>query len=89
MVPQGFLGIPQEGKGIPFMGVSEKREGGKGTQSLVRHCLITFRIFVRCQRLITRNVANCFFLNRGASHCYEACCIDDMSRGSFSGYESI
>jgi hypothetical protein len=35
MVPQGFLGIPQEGKGIPFLGVSEKREGGKGTQSLV------------------------------------------------------
>jgi hypothetical protein len=34
MVPQGFLGIPQEGKGIPFLGVSEKREGGKGTQSL-------------------------------------------------------
>ena len=34
MVPQGFLGIPQEGKGIPFLGVSEKRKGGKGTQSL-------------------------------------------------------
>jgi hypothetical protein len=32
MVPQGFLGIPQEGKGIPFLGVSEKREGGKGTR---------------------------------------------------------
>ncbi len=35
MVSQGLLGIPQEGKGIPFWGVSEKREGGKGTQSLV------------------------------------------------------
>ena len=35
MVPQGFLGIPQEGKGIPILWVSEKREGGKGTQSLV------------------------------------------------------
>jgi hypothetical protein len=52
------------------------------------HCLITFRIFVRCQRLIARNVANGFFLNRGVSHCYEACCIDDMSRGSLSGYEN-
>ena len=42
MVPQGFLGIPQEGKGIPFLGVSEKREGGKGTQSLGRERTLTF-----------------------------------------------
>jgi hypothetical protein len=34
----------------------------------LRHCLITFRIFVRCQRLIARNVANGFLLNCGASH---------------------
>jgi hypothetical protein len=34
----------------------------------LRHCLITFRIFVRCQRLIARNEANGFLLNRGASH---------------------
>ena len=34
----------------------------------LRACLITFPIFVRCQRLIARNVANGFLLNRGASH---------------------
>jgi hypothetical protein len=51
----------------------------------LRNCLITFRIFVRCQHLIARNVANGFLLNRGISHCYEACCIDDVSRGSLSG----
>jgi hypothetical protein len=55
----------------------------------LRHCLITFPFFVRCQRLIARNVANGFLLNRGVSHCYETCCIDDVSRGSLSGYKSI
>ena len=55
----------------------------------LRHCLMYFRIFVLCQRLIARNVANGFLLNSGASHCYEACCIDDVSRGSLSGYENI
>jgi hypothetical protein len=52
------------------------------------HCLITFRIFVRCQRLIARNVANGFLLNRGILHCYKACRIDDMSRGSLLGYKN-
>ena len=53
------------------------------------HCIIFFRIFVCSQHLIARNVANGFFLNRGVSHCYEACCIDDVSRGSLSGYENV
>jgi hypothetical protein len=55
------------------------------------HCmlqsLITFRIFVRCQRLINRNVRQLFSSNRGVSHLYEACRIDDVSRGSLLGYE--
>ncbi len=55
---------------------------------IVVNLLITFRIFVRCQRLIARNVANGFLLNRGVSHHYEACRIDDVSRGSLSGYEN-
>ena len=55
----------------------------------LRHCLITFWIFVRCQRLIARNVANGFLLNRGVSHCYEACCINEVSRGSLSSYKNI
>ena len=41
--------------------------------------LISFPIFVRSQRLIARNV----------SHFYEACCIDEVSRGSVSGPETL
>ena len=54
----------------------------------LRHFLITFQIFIRCQRLIARNVANGFLLNRGVSHCYEACRINDVSRGFLLGYKN-
>ena len=56
--------------------------------NVFRHCLITFRFFVRSQRLIARNVANGFLLNRGVSHCYEACHINEVSRGSLSSYKN-
>ena len=51
----------------------------------LRASLITFRIFVRCQRLIARNVAELFSSNRGVSHFYAACRINELSRGSVSG----
>ena len=34
-----------------------------------------------CRRLIARNVHKLFSSNRGVSHFYAACCIDELSRG--------
>ena len=53
----------------------------------LRTSLITFRIFVRCQRLIARNVADGFLLFLLLTRFNEARRIDDVSRGSLSGYE--
>jgi len=50
----------------------------------LRASLISFQIFVRCQRLIARNDREFFSSNRGISHLYEACRINDVSRGSLS-----
>ena len=55
----------------------------------LRNHLITFLLFVRWQRLITRNDRELFSSNRGASHLNEACRIDDLSRGSVLGYEIL
>ena len=54
----------------------------------LRASLITFRNFVRWQRMIARNVCQLFSSNRGILHLNEACSIDDVSRGSLSGYEN-
>jgi len=51
----------------------------------LRASLITFRIFVRWQRLIARNVRQLFSSNCGVSDLNKACSIDDASRGSLSG----
>ncbi len=51
----------------------------------LRASLITFRMFVRWQRLTARNVAELFSYNCGVSHSYAACCIDELSRGSIRG----
>jgi hypothetical protein len=53
----------------------------------LRTSLITFPIFVRCQRLIARNVADDFLLFSFADTFNEACRVDDVSRGSLSVYE--
>ena len=55
----------------------------------LRASLITFPIFVRCQRLIARNDRELFSSNRGISHLNEACRIDELSRGSILGYEIL
>jgi hypothetical protein len=55
----------------------------------LRKCLITFPIFVPSQRLIARNVHELFSFNLGISHLNNACCIDDVSRGSLSCYEIL
>ena len=49
---------------------------------------INFPNFVRCQRLMARNVAELSSSNRGDSHLNEACRIDEMSRGSVLGLNS-
>jgi hypothetical protein len=51
----------------------------------LRDRLITFPIFNRSQRLIARNVCELSSSNCGYSHFYEACCINEVSRGSVSG----
>ena len=45
-------------------------------------CLVSSPIFVRCQRLMPRKIAELFSSNRAMSQSYEACGIDDVSRGS-------
>jgi hypothetical protein len=55
----------------------------------LRKCLITFLLFVLSQRLIARNDRELFSFNRGVSHLNEACCIDDVSRGSLSCYKIL
>ncbi len=48
--------------------------------------LITCQIFVCWQRLIAGNVAELFSSNRGVSHFYTSCCINERSReGPFWG----
>jgi hypothetical protein len=46
-------------------------------------------MFVRLQRLIARNVRELFSSNRGISHFYEACRINEVSRGSVLGPEIL
>jgi len=48
-----------------------------------------FPIFVRLQRLIARNDYELFSSNHVVSHFYEACRIDELSRGSVLGYEIL
>ncbi len=54
----------------------------------LRTSLITFRIFVRCQCLIARKLAELFSFLAVIRDLNEACHIDDVSRGSLSGYEN-
>ena len=44
--------------------------------------LVTQPIFVYCQRLMARKIAELFGLNRGIGPFYAACCLDELSRGS-------
>ena len=41
-------------------------------------------IFVHCQGLMARKIAELFGLNRGIQPFYAACCFDVLSRGSVS-----
>ena len=45
-------------------------------------CLVSSPIFVSCQRLMPRKIAELFNSNRAMSQFYEAGGIDDVSRGS-------
>ena len=49
--------------------------------------LITFLVFVCCQCLIAKNVCKLFSSYQGIPHFYAACCIDELSRGSNSGWK--
>ena len=51
----------------------------------LRDRLISFPFYVRSQCLIARNVRKLFSSNRSISHFYEACRINEVSRGSVSG----
>jgi len=62
-----------------------ERVSAVGSNYKLRAKLIAFRMFVRLQRLIARNVRELFSSNRGISHVYEAHCIDEVSRASVSG----
>ena len=55
----------------------------------LRASLKTFPNFVRCQRLIARNVAELSSSNRGVSHLHKTCCIDELSKGFVLGYEIL
>ena len=43
--------------------------------------VISPQIFVHCQRLMARKIAELFGLNRGIQPFYTACCFDELSRG--------
>ena len=45
-------------------------------------CLVSLPIFVCCQCLIARKIAELFSSNCAMSQLYKACSIDDVSRGS-------
>ncbi len=51
--------------------------------------LISPRSFDLCQCLIARCVHEHFLFNRGVSHFYTACCMDEQSRISISGYKIL
>ncbi len=46
--------------------------------------VVSPRIFVRCQCLMARKIAELFGLNRGVQPFYAACCFDELSRGFIS-----
>jgi hypothetical protein len=48
----------------------------------LRARVVSPRIFVRCQRLMARKIAELFGLNRGVQPFYATCCFDELSRGS-------
>ncbi len=50
----------------------------------LRARVISPRFYVRCQRLMTRKIAELFSLNRGVRLFYAACRFDELSRGSVS-----
>ena len=50
----------------------------------LRARVVSPQIFVRCQRLMARKIAELFGLNRGVRPFYTACCFDELSRGSVS-----
>ena len=50
---------------------------------------ITVQIVVRSKHLIAVNVCKLFSSNRGVSHFYGACRIDELSRGSVLGYKFL
>jgi hypothetical protein len=61
-----------------------QNKSGRISATIVEFLLITFPIFVPSQCLKARNVCELFSFNCGVSHLNEACCIDDVSRGSLS-----
>ena len=48
----------------------------------IKKGLVTSPIFVRCQHLMARKIAELFGLNCGVRLFYAACCFDELSRGS-------
>ncbi len=59
------------------------------TYSQASWLLNNFLLFVRWQHLIARNHRELFSSNHVISHLYEACRIDDLSRGSVLEYEIL
>ncbi len=51
--------------------------------------LLLSYIFVRWQHFMAGNVAELFSSNRGVSHFYAACCINELSRRSVLGYKIL
>jgi len=62
------------------MGLTAKQETTFFYDLLCR--LVTSPVFVRCQHLIARKIAELFGFNHGIQPFYEACCFDGLSRGS-------
>ncbi len=81
----------QEGKTLDVRKITCYHCGKKGhfnsLTAMVAYLQPLFNELCHC--LITFQISNGFLLNLGSSHCYEACCINDVSRGPLLGYGSI
>ena len=77
-----FHSCPNPNRGIPVNSLTAKDVHDRPLFEKLLWCLASSPIFVHCQRLIARKIAELFSSNCAMSQFYEACGIDDVSRGS-------
>jgi hypothetical protein len=77
-----FRSCPNPYRGIPVNSLTAKDVHDRPLFEKLLWCLASSPIFVHCQRLIARKIAELFSSNCAMSQFYKASSIDDVSRGS-------